>query len=93
MLRLTWLQRSWFIGWCYGRMILQMILSGRFREALVERLRRFEQCDQPTFTYRLDHESIAVTMHNRLVSRQLELDGNANRLIAAVSKQSDVPSL
>src|SRR5258707_333038 len=32
-------------------------------------------------------------MHDRLIARQLEFDGNADRLVAAIAEQFDVPLL
>src|SRR6202008_209821 len=40
---------------------------------------------------RFDHQTIAIALHDRFVAGELELDGNADRLIAAVTEQSDVP--
>jgi hypothetical protein len=39
----------------------------------------------------LDHESMAVAVHDRSIARQFELDGNAGRLVAAITEQSDAP--
>lgn len=52
-----------------------------FRKTLFQRLHRFEQGDQSALTHRLDHQTIAVAVHDRFIARQLELHGNANRLI------------
>jgi hypothetical protein len=34
----------------------------------------------------LDHQTVAVPVHDRFVARQLKLHGNANRLVAAIAK-------
>jgi hypothetical protein len=41
---------------------------------------------QSTLTHRLDHQAIAVAMHDRFAARQLELHENAPRLVAAVAE-------
>src|SRR5205823_4336056 len=51
---------------------------------------RLQQCDKPALAHRLDHQAVAVAVHDRLVARQFEIDGNANRLVAAVAEQADV---
>ena len=32
-------------------------------------------------------------MHDRLIAREFELDGNTNRLVTAIAEESDVPLL
>jgi hypothetical protein len=61
-----------------------------FRKPLFQRLRRLEQGDQSALAYRLDHQTIAVTVHHGLIARQFELHGNSDRLVAAIAEQSDV---
>jgi hypothetical protein len=39
---------------------------------------------------RLDHQAIAVTVHDRFIARQLELHGNTDRLVAAIAEQTHV---
>ena len=36
-------------------------------------------------------QPIAISVHDCFIARQFELDGNADRLVAAIAKQFDVP--
>jgi hypothetical protein len=56
------------------------------RKLFLQRLHRLEQRDEPALTHRLDHEAIAVTVHDRFVARQLKLHGNTDRLVATISE-------
>src|ERR1700726_5225190 len=64
-----------------------------FRKILFQRLHRLEQGDQSALAHGLDHQTIAVTVHDRCIARQFELHGNSDRLVAAIAEQSDVPLL
>jgi hypothetical protein len=64
-----------------GRRILDL------GEAVVQWRHRLQERNEAAFASRLDDETIAVAMHDRVMSRQLELEGNADRLVAAVTKQ------
>ena len=44
------------------------------------------QDDKSALADRLDHQTIAVTVHDCLVARQLELYRNTNGLVAAIAK-------
>jgi hypothetical protein len=57
-----------------------------FGKVLRQRFHRLEQGDQSAFAHRLDHQTIAVTVHDRFIARQFELHGNSDRLVAAVAK-------
>jgi hypothetical protein len=53
---------------------------------LFQRLHRLEQGGKAALAHGLDHLTVAVTVHDRLIARQLELQGNTNRLVAAIAK-------
>src|SRR6266851_943317 len=42
---------------------------------LFQRLHRLEQGDKAALAHGLDHQTVAVTVHNRFIARQLELHG------------------
>src|SRR5688572_6030555 len=54
---------------------------------------RFREGEETPLAQRLDHQPVTVAMRDRFVARQFELHRDANRLIATVAKQSDVPLL
>jgi hypothetical protein len=56
------------------------------RNIFLQRLHRLEQCNQLTLAHRLDHQTIAVTAHDRFIARELELHRDADRLIAAIAE-------
>jgi hypothetical protein len=51
---------------------------------LPQRVHRLEQSDQPASAHRLDYQTVAGTVNDRFVARQCELDGNTDRLVAAL---------
>jgi hypothetical protein len=53
-----------------------------WRHGIVGLRNRPEQGDEPRFA----RQTIAVTMQDRLIARQLELHGNTNCLVAAIAK-------
>jgi hypothetical protein len=53
----------------------------------------FEQGDQPALAHWLDHQTIAVTVHDRLITWQFKFHRNADCLVSAIAEQSDVPVL
>jgi hypothetical protein len=57
-----------------------------FRKTLFQRLHRFEQGGQSALTHRLDGQTTAVAVHDRLVARKFELHGDTDRLVAAVAE-------
>jgi hypothetical protein len=54
-------------------------------KAVFQRLHRFEQGDQSALTHRLDHQTIAVAVHDRFVARQFELHGNTDPEVGDVA--------
>jgi hypothetical protein len=54
------------------------------RKTLFQRLHRFELGNQSALAQRLNHQTIAVTVHDRLIARQFELSGFASHETAPI---------
>jgi hypothetical protein len=63
------------------------------RKFLIERRHRLQQRDQAALAHRLDHQTVPFAVHDGFVARQFEFYRDADRLVAAVAKQPDVPGI
>ena len=62
---------------------------GDFRKVLVERLHRLQQANEAASADWLDHQLLALAMHDRLVAGKLKFHRDADRLVAAIAKKPD----
>lgn len=77
-----------------SRCILRICHRGvDLRKFLVQRPHRLEQRKQFPLVHGLDHQPVAIPMHDGFIAGQLELHWDTDGLIAAVTEEPDVPGL